>query len=68
VRTSQRGSAIGKFRGILVSLLIIGFAGLLMSLAVALPERFPFGSEVEIMFTRGTITGTLFVTAVKHDP
>ena len=35
---------------------------------VALPERFPVGSEVEIMFTRGTITGTLFVTGVKHDP
>jgi hypothetical protein len=35
---------------------------------VALPERFPVGSEVEIMFTRGTLTGTLFVTAIRHEP
>jgi hypothetical protein len=34
---------------------------------VALPGRFPVGTEVEIAFTRGTITGTVFVTAVKQD-
>jgi hypothetical protein len=32
---------------------------------VALPERFPVGTELEITFTRGAITGTMFVTAVS---
>jgi hypothetical protein len=33
---------------------------------IALPERFPVGTEVEISFTRGAITGTMFVTAVRE--
>jgi hypothetical protein len=33
---------------------------------IALPERFPVGTDVEIAFTRGAITGTMFVTAVRE--
>ena len=33
---------------------------------IALPERFPVGTEMVIAFTRGAITGTMFVTAVRE--
>lgn len=33
---------------------------------VTLPRRVPLGTTVEVAFTRGTITGKVFVTAVKQ--
>jgi hypothetical protein len=33
---------------------------------VLLPHRVPLGTTIEIAYTRGMITGTVFVTAVKQ--
>jgi hypothetical protein len=35
---------------------------------LALPQRFPVGSEVRIGFTRGSLTGTVFVSTVEAVP